>query len=149
MLWLKFTLISWTCWILVQFNSVYVNFKDFWNKFSFIFGQLCDKKTCAFVIMEIGKKVVWDEGGMGTGVRRGSMRDNFRSRSTMQLPFTEYNFRPRSTTSVNICFTTVPHSSLSAWMSQKKCDISSMGHRTKFDLRADHANEKLLARVDT
>ena len=118
MLWLKFTLISWTCWILVQLNSVYVNFKDFWNKFSFIFGQLCDTKTCAFVIMEIGKKVVWAEGGMGTGVRRGSMRDYFRSRSTMQLPSTEYNFRPRSTTSVNICFTTVPHSLLSAWRSQ-------------------------------
>ena len=37
-------------------NSVYVNFQDFWNKFSFIFGQLCDKKTCAFVVMGIGKK---------------------------------------------------------------------------------------------
>ena len=44
-------------------NSVYVNFQDFWNKFSFIFGQLCDKKTCAFVVMGIGKKFVgwrWD-----------------------------------------------------------------------------------------
>ena len=34
-----------------------MNFQDFWNKFSFIFGQLCDKKTCAFVVMGIGKKV--------------------------------------------------------------------------------------------
>ena len=36
--------------------------------FSFIFGQLCDKKkkkTCAFVVMGIGKKVVWAAGGMG------------------------------------------------------------------------------------
>ena len=33
-----------------------MNFQDFWNKFSFIFGQLCDKKTCAFVVMGIGKK---------------------------------------------------------------------------------------------
>ena len=44
-----------------------MNFQDFWNKFSFIFGQLCDKKTCAFVVMGIGKKVVWAEGGMGRG----------------------------------------------------------------------------------
>ena len=46
-------------------NSVYVNFQDFWNKFSFIFGQLCDKKTCAFVVMGIGKKFVWAGGGDG------------------------------------------------------------------------------------
>ena len=45
-----------------------MNFQDFWNKFSFIFGQLCDKKTCAFVVMGIGKKVVWAGGGMGRGV---------------------------------------------------------------------------------
>ena len=38
-------------------NSVYVNFQDFWNKFSFIFGQLCDKKTCSFVVMGIGKRL--------------------------------------------------------------------------------------------
>ena len=31
----------------------------------------------------------------GGGGARGSMRDYFRSRSTMQLPSTEYNFRPR------------------------------------------------------
>ena len=48
-------------------NSVYVNFQDFWNKFSFIFGQLCDKKTFAFVVMGIGKKFVWAGGGMGRG----------------------------------------------------------------------------------
>ena len=51
----------------MQLNSVYVNFQDFWNKFSFIFGQLCDKKTCAFVVMGIGKKFVWAGGGMGRG----------------------------------------------------------------------------------
>ena len=38
-----------------------MNFQDLWNKFSFIFGLLCDKKTYAFVVMGIGKKVVWDE----------------------------------------------------------------------------------------
>ena len=43
-----------------------MNFQDFWNKFSFIFGQLCDKKTCAFVVMGIektlcGLKVGWAE----------------------------------------------------------------------------------------
>ena len=49
-----------------------MNFQDFWNKFSFNFGQLCDKKTCAFVVMGIGKKVVWAGGGMG----RGHQADN-------------------------------------------------------------------------
>ena len=39
-------------------------FQDLWNKLYFILGQ-CDKKTCAFVVMGIGKKVVWAEGGMG------------------------------------------------------------------------------------
>ena len=34
--------------------------------FSFIFGQFCDKKkTCAFVVIGIGKRVVWAAGGMG------------------------------------------------------------------------------------
>ena len=34
-----------------------MNFQDLWNKFFlFIFGQLCDKKTFAFVVMGIGKK---------------------------------------------------------------------------------------------
>ena len=46
---------------------VYMNFQDFWNIFSFIFGQLCDKKTCAFVVIGIGKKVVWAGSGMGRG----------------------------------------------------------------------------------
>ena len=52
-LWLRFALISWTCWILVRLNSVYVNFQDFWNKFSFIFGQLCclEKSLCG---LEVG-----------------------------------------------------------------------------------------------
>lgn len=27
----------------------------------------CVKKTCAFVVMGIGKKVVWARGGMGRG----------------------------------------------------------------------------------
>ena len=44
----------------------------------------------------------------------------FRSRSTLQLSSTEYNFRPRSTTSVNICFTTIPQSLLLACMSLKR-----------------------------
>ena len=34
-----------------------MSFQDLWNKFPLIFGQLCDKKTCAFVVMRIGKKV--------------------------------------------------------------------------------------------
>ena len=62
MLWLKFVSISWTCWIKVQLNSVYVNFRDLWNKFSLNFGQLCDKKTCTFVLMRIrivGRRVGW------------------------------------------------------------------------------------------
>ena len=42
----------------MQLNSVYVNFQDLWNKFSLIFRQLCDRKTCAFVVMRIGQKVV-------------------------------------------------------------------------------------------
>ena len=49
----------------MKLNSVYVNFQDLWNKFFlFIFGQLCDKKTFAFVVMGIGKKTCvgwrWD-----------------------------------------------------------------------------------------
>ena len=44
-----------------------MNFQDFWNKFYFIFTQLCVKKTCAFVVMGIGKKVMWAGGGMGRG----------------------------------------------------------------------------------
>ena len=46
---------------------VYVNFQDLWNKFSFLFGQLCDKKTCAFVMMGIGRKIVWAGGGIDRG----------------------------------------------------------------------------------
>ena len=42
-----------------------MSFQDLWNKFSFIFGQLCDEKTCAFVVMGIGKKVVQNGGEMG------------------------------------------------------------------------------------
>ena len=33
-------------------------FKNFRNFFINL-GQLCDKNTCAFVVMGIGKKVVW------------------------------------------------------------------------------------------
>ena len=36
-----------------------MSFQDLWNKFSFVFQQLCGKKTCGFVVMGIGKKVVW------------------------------------------------------------------------------------------
>ena len=39
----------------------------------------------------------------------------FRSRSMMQLPSTEYNFRPRYKSSVSICFNIIPHSLLPAW----------------------------------
>ena len=48
---------------------------------------------------------------------RGNTRNYFRSRSTMQLPFTKYNFHSRSTTCFNIFFTTIPHSVLPAWIS--------------------------------
>ena len=34
-----------------------MSFQDLSNKFPLIFGQLCDKKTCAFFVMRIGKKV--------------------------------------------------------------------------------------------
>ena len=47
-----------------------MNFQDFWNKFYFIFAQLCVKKTCALVVMGIGKKVMWAGGGMGRGLRQ-------------------------------------------------------------------------------
>ena len=50
-----------------------MNFKDLWNKFYFIFGKLCDEKTCAFVVMGIGKKVVWAEGWMGRGRKAESV----------------------------------------------------------------------------
>ena len=33
-----------------------MNFQDLWSEFYFIFGQLCDEKTCAFVAMGIGGK---------------------------------------------------------------------------------------------
>ena len=177
-----------------------MNFQDFWNKFYFIFAQLCVKKTCAFVVMGIGKEksinshsafcpqsavcilylvlisypvcslqsafctdriciAVFVRGSLKSEPKyRGSnyilvrlswpcgvyvllslsnptnilffpreflcfteinldffrMRDYFRSQSAVQLPSTEYNFRPRSRTSVNICFTSISHSLLSA-----------------------------------
>ena len=50
-----------------------MNFQDFWIKFYFIFAQLCVKKTCAFVVMGIGKKVMWAGGGMGRGHWAGSV----------------------------------------------------------------------------
>ena len=42
-----------------------MSFQDLWNKFSCIFGRLCDEKTCAFVVMGIGKKVARNGGEMG------------------------------------------------------------------------------------
>ena len=42
-----------------------MSFQDLWNTFSFIFGRLCDEKTCAFVVMGIGKKVARNGGEMG------------------------------------------------------------------------------------
>ena len=50
-----------------------MKFQDLWNKFSFLFGQLCDKKTYAFVVIGIGKKVVWAGGGMGRGHQADSV----------------------------------------------------------------------------
>ena len=44
-----------------------MNFQDFWIKFYFIFAQLCVRKTYAFVVMGIGKKVMLAGGGMGRG----------------------------------------------------------------------------------
>ena len=41
-------------------------FKTFGITF-LIFGQLCDKKTCAFDTLGIRKKVVWPGGGIGRG----------------------------------------------------------------------------------
>ena len=48
----------------VEFGSCELSYKI--NSHLF-FGQLCDKKTCAFVVMRIGKKVVWAGGRMGRG----------------------------------------------------------------------------------
>ena len=42
-----------------------MNFQDFWNKFYFIFAQLCVRKTCTFVVMGIGKKVMLAAGKDG------------------------------------------------------------------------------------
>ena len=50
-----------------------MKFQDLWNKFYFLFGQLCDKKTYAFVVIGIGKKVVWAGGGMGRGHQADSV----------------------------------------------------------------------------
>ena len=50
-----------------------MKFQDLWIKFSFLFGQLCDKKTCAFVVMGIGNRVVWTGGGMGRGRQADSV----------------------------------------------------------------------------
>ena len=49
-----------------------MKFQDLWDKFSFLFGQLCDKKTCAFVVMGIGNKIVW----AGDGMSRGHQADS-------------------------------------------------------------------------
>ena len=50
-----------------------MKFQDLKDKFSFLFGQLCDKKTCAFVVMRIGNKVAWAGGGMGRGHQANSV----------------------------------------------------------------------------
>ena len=50
-----------------------MKFQDLWNKVSFLFRQLCDKKTCAFVVMGIGNKVVWAGVGMGRGHQADSV----------------------------------------------------------------------------
>ena len=50
-----------------------MKFQDLWNKFSFLYRQLCDKKTCAFVVMGIGNKVVWAGGGIGRGHQADSV----------------------------------------------------------------------------
>ena len=47
--------------------------QDLKDRFSFLFGQLCDKNTCAFVVMGIGNKVVWAGGGMGRGHQANSV----------------------------------------------------------------------------
>ena len=39
----------------------------------FLFRQLCDMKTCAFVVMGIGNKIVWAGGGMGRGHQADSV----------------------------------------------------------------------------
>ena len=39
----------------------------------FLFWQLCDMKTCAFVVMGIGNKIVWAGGGMGRGHQADSV----------------------------------------------------------------------------
>ena len=41
--------------------------------FCVIFGQLCDWKTCAFVVIGIGKKVAWTGGGIGRGHQADSV----------------------------------------------------------------------------
>ena len=47
-----------------------MSFQDLWNKFSFVFQQLCGKKTCGFVVMGVGKKVVWAGGGWADVIRQ-------------------------------------------------------------------------------
>ena len=51
----------------MQLNSGHGTFKTYEINSHLFFGQLCDKKTCAFVVMRIGKKVVWAGGRMGRG----------------------------------------------------------------------------------
>ena len=48
-----------------------MNFQDFWITFYFIFAQLCVKKTCAFVVMGIGKKrLCWLKVGWAEVIRQ-------------------------------------------------------------------------------
>ena len=44
-----------------------MKFQDLWNKFSFLFDIVCDKKTCAFFVLGTGNKIMWAVGGMGWG----------------------------------------------------------------------------------
>ena len=44
-----------------------MKFQDLWNKFSFLFDIVCDKKTCAFFVVGTGNKIMWAVSGMGWG----------------------------------------------------------------------------------
>ena len=47
-----------------------MNFQDLWNKFYFTFEQSCGEKSCAFVVMGIGRKVVWAGVGWAEVIRQ-------------------------------------------------------------------------------
>ena len=65
----KYFTITWdTCG--VEFSSYEIS--RVMEQISFSIWAI-DKKTCAFVVMEIGNKVVWAGGGMGRGHQAGSV----------------------------------------------------------------------------